>query len=235
MTPAEPVHYTIKQLPSSLRPRERLFAYGAGSLSNAELVAILLRTGSPAENAVELAQGLLAEFRSLGGLARAAVPELTKTNGVGPVKVAQILAALELGKRLQLEAPEERPQVRSPADAANLLIPVLSLLEQEELHIMLLDSKNHVLGTKQVCKGALNVTHVETGTLFRHAIRSNAAAVIVAHNHPSGDPTPSPDDVAITRQIVEAGKLLDVDVLDHLVVGGQRFISLKERGLGFCQ
>jgi DNA repair protein RadC len=226
-------HYTIKDLPSSERPRERLLKYGASTLSNADLLAILLRSGSRGENVIDLAFRLLTEFRSLAGLSRADEAELTAAKGVGPTKVTQIKAALELGKRLQVEAPEERPQVRSPADAAHLMMPVMNDLEQEELHVLLLDTKNRVLAKQQVSKGALNVTHVEVSQLFRDAIRRNSASLIVVHNHPSGDPTPSPEDVAVTRQIVEAGKLLDIEVLDHLVVGGQRFVSLKERGLGF--
>jgi DNA repair protein RadC len=227
-------HYTIKELPSSERPRERLLKHGAAALSASELLAIVLRTGTVDENVLELASRILKEFKSLGGLARAESAELTATKGVGEAKVAEIKAAFELGKRLQVEAPEERPQIRSPADAANLMIPVMSLLEQEELHVLLLDTKNRVLATDPVARGSLNVTHVQVAGLFKRAIRlGNCAALILVHNHPSGDPTPSPDDVAVTKQIVEAGKLLEIEVLDHLVIGGQRFVSLKERGLGF--
>jgi DNA repair protein RadC len=227
-------HYTIKELPSSERPRERLLQYGANNLSTSELLAIVLRSGAQGENVLHLAQRLLAEFGNLGGLARADPAELTTARGIGDAKVAEIKAALELGKRLQLEAPEERSQVRSPADAAHLLMPVMSLLEQEELYVLLLDTKNRVLATDPVAKGSLNVTHVQVAGLFKKAIRNGqCAAIILAHNHPSGDPTPSPDDVAVTKQIVEAGKVLDIDVLDHLIIAGGRFISLKERGLGF--
>lgn len=228
-------HYTIKELPSSERPRERLLHYGANALSNAELLAIVLRTGSAQENVINLAQRLLKDFRNLGGLSKADTTELTRAHGVGPVKVAEIKAALELGKRLLVEAPDERAQVRSPADAANLMIPMMSLLEQEELYVLLLDTKNRVLATEQVYKGSLNTTHIQVGELFKKAVRHGGCnSIIVVHNHPSGDPTPSPEDVAVTKQIVEAGKLLDIDVLDHLVVGGQGFVSLKERGLGFA-
>jgi DNA repair protein RadC len=228
-------HYTIKQLPISERPRERLLNHGPNALSNAELLAILLRTGSTRENSLGLAQRLLTDYQSLGGLAKADTSELTRATGVGPAKVTQIKAALELGKRLLLEAPEERPQVRSPADVANLMIPVMSLLEQEELYVLLLDTKNRVLATEQVYKGTLNATHIQVNELFKKAVRQGGCnSIIVVHNHPSGDPSPSPEDVAVTKQIVEAGKLLDIDVLDHLVVGGQRFVSLKERGLGFA-
>jgi len=227
-------HYTIKELPSSERPRERLLKYGAQNLSTSELLAIVLRTGTQGENVLHLAERLIAGYHGLGGLARADAGELTEAKGVGDAKVAEIKAALELGKRLQVEAPEERAQIRSPADAAHLLIPTMSVLEQEELHVLLLDTKNRVLATEVVARGSLNVTHVEIAGLFRKAIRQGqCAAIILVHNHPSADPTPSPDDVAVTKQAVEAGKLLDIEVLDHLVIGGQRFISLKERGLGF--
>jgi DNA repair protein RadC len=226
-------HPTIKELPSSERPRERLLHYGASALSSAELLAIVFRIGTRDENVVRMAERLLAGFGGLPGLARANPAELTRERGIGPAKAAQLKAALELGKRLLLASPEERPQVRSPADAANLVMLEMGLLEQEELRIMLLDTKNRVLDTHTVYRGSLNTSLIRVGELFREAIRANCASLIVVHNHPSGDPTPSPEDISVTKQIVEAGKLLDVDVLDHLIVGRQRFVSLKERGLGF--
>ena len=224
---------TIKELPPNERPRERLLHHGVNALSSAELLAIILRTGVQDENVVRVAQRLLAGFGNLAGLAQANMDELMSKKGLGPAKVAQLKAALELGRRMLVESPEERPQVRSPADAANLVMSEMGLLEQEHLRIMLLDTKNRVLGTPEVYVGSLNTSVIRVGELFREAIRANCASLIVVHNHPSGDPTPSPEDVAVTRQIVEAGKLLDVDVLDHLVIGQQRFVSLKERGLGF--
>jgi DNA repair protein RadC len=224
---------TIKELPSSERPRERLLHYGAGALSNAELLAIILRTGTQEENAVRLAQRLVSVYGSLAGLVQANTSELASQKGLGPAKVAQVKAALELGRRMLVESPEERPQVRSPADAANLVMSEMSFLEQEHLRVMLLDTKNRVVDTPEVYVGSLNTSLIRVGELFREAIRSNCAGLIVLHNHPSGDPTPSPEDVAVTRQIVEAGKLLDIEVLDHLIIGRQRFVSLKERGLGF--
>ena len=224
---------TIKELPSSERPRERLLHYGASALSSAELLAIILRTGLQDENVVRMAQRLLATFGNLAGLARVNAAELQREKGLGPAKVAQLQAALELGRRMLLQSPEERPQVRSPADAANLVMSEMGLLEQEQLRVMLLDTKNRVLDTPIIYVGSLNTSLIRVGELFRAAIRANCASLIVLHNHPSGDPTPSPEDVAVTRQIVEAGKLLDIDVLDHLIIGQQRFVSLKERGLGF--
>jgi DNA repair protein RadC len=197
------------------------------------LLAILLRTGTRSESVINLGSRLLAQFGGLAGIARASFADLCEVRGLGLAKAAQIKAALELGKRLMVASPEERPQVKSPADVANLLMMEMGFLEQEHLRVVLLDTKNHVLGMPTIYVGSLNTSVMRVGELFREAVRSNCAAVIVVHNHPSGDPTPSPEDVSITRQIVEAGKLLDVEVLDHLIIGQQRYVSLKERGLGF--
>jgi DNA repair protein RadC len=223
----------IRDMPESERPRERLERYGAGALSTAELLAILLRVGTPGENVVNLATRLLSRHRGLGGLARASSGELQEIKGIGAAKVTQIKAAFELGRRLLVESPEERPQIRSPADAANLVMIEMSLLEQEHLRLLLLDTKNRVLEMPTVYIGNLNTSVIRVGELFRHALRANSAGMIVVHNHPSGDPAPSPDDVRVTERIVEAGELMGVDVLDHLIIGGQRFVSLKERRLGF--
>jgi DNA repair protein RadC len=224
---------TIKELPTSERPRERLLEYGVGALSTAELLAIILRTGTRDENVILLSHRILARFGSLAGMVQASTAEMISEHGLGPAKVAQLKAALELGRRMLVESPEERSQIRSPADAANLVMTEMGLLEQEQLRVILLDTKNRVLSTPTIYVGSLNTSLIRVGELFREAIRRNCASLIVLHNHPSGDPTPSPEDVAVTRQIVEAGKLLDVDVLDHLIIGRQRFVSLKERGLGF--
>lgn len=226
-------HLTIKELPAGERPRERLIHVGAAALSTAELLAIILRVGVGGENVLTVAQRLLARFDGLGGLARAGVTELTAEHGIGEAKVAQLKAAFELGKRLLVTSPAERPQVRSPADAAQLLMAEMSLLEQEHLRLVLLDTKNYVLSIPTVYIGSLNTNLIRIGELFRYALKENCAALIVAHNHPSGDPTPSPEDVIVTRKIVESGQLLDVEVLDHLIIGQGRFVSLKERGLGF--
>jgi DNA repair protein RadC len=233
MTDTAEYRVTIKDLPSGDRPRERLLRYGPSALSNAELLAIILRTGTRNENVIQMAQRLLASFDGLSGLAQASTAELTVARGMGEAKVAELRAALELGRRLLVESPDERPAIRSPADAAHLVMSELCFKEQEHLGTMLLDTKNRVLAKPILYVGSLNTSVVRVGELFREAIRANSASVIVFHNHPSGDPTPSPEDVAVTRQIVEAGKLLDIEVLDHLIIGRQRFISLKERGLGF--
>jgi DNA repair protein RadC len=229
-----PATYRIADLDVADRPRERLKRLGAQSLTNAELIAILLRVGVPGENAVQVGQRLLNRFGGLAGLHRADVDLLCAEHGIGPAKSAEIKAAIELGNRLRLEAPEERPAIHSPADAAALVQYEMSALEQEEMRVILLDTRNRVLSIAAVYRGSVNSSQVRVGELFRAAIRQNAPALIVLHNHPSGDPTPSPDDVAVTRAIVQAGKLLDIDVLDHLVIGQGRFVSLKERGLGFA-
>jgi DNA repair protein RadC len=220
-------------MPTGERPRERLQHYGPEALSTAELMAILLRTGSPGENVLALATHLLVQFGGLGGLVKASFSELSAVKGVGQAKAAQLKAGLEIGRRLLIAAPDERPQITSPADAANLLMLEMGHLEQEHLRVLLLDTKNRVLASPTVYKGNVNTSVVRIAELFREAIRHNSTGLILAHNHPSGDPTPSPEDVRITRQIVESGKLLDIDVLDHLIIGQGRYISLKERGLGF--
>ena len=231
-TISKPV-YRIMDLHESDRPRERLASLGPQALSNAELIAILLRVGVRGESAVTVGQRLLNKFGGLSGLHRAPFAELKKEHGLKDAKAAQIKAAIELGRRLTLESPEERPTINSPADAAALVQYEMSALEQEHLRVMLLDRRNRVLETVEVYKGSVNSSQVRVGEIFKEAIRKNASAVIVIHNHPSGDPTPSPDDVAVTRAIVQAGKLLDMEVLDHLVIGQGKWVSLKERGLGF--
>lgn len=225
--------YRITDLPEEERPRERLARLGPQSLSNAELLAILLRVGVKGENAVQVGQRLLQDFGGLTGLHRADFQDVVAKHGLGPAKAAQIKAAIELGNRLRLEAPDERPAVHSPADAAALVQYEMSALEQEEMRVILLDTRNRVLGIKQVYKGSTNSSQVRVNELFKDAIRASAVSIVIIHNHPSGDPTPSPDDVAVTRVIVQAGKLLDIEVIDHLVIGRGRFVSLKDRGLGF--
>ena len=228
-----PPTYRILDLQEADRPRERLAALGAQALSNAELIAILLRVGVKGESAVAVGQRLLNTFNGLTGLHRAPFAELMEQHGLGEAKASQIKAAIELGRRLPLECPEERAAISSPADAAALVQYEMSALEQEHLRVILLDRRNRVMQTTEVYKGSVNSSQIRVGEVFKEAIRKNASALIVIHNHPSGDPTPSPDDVAVTRAIVQAGKLLDVEVLDHLVIGHGRWVSLKERGLGF--
>lgn len=223
----------IRDLPSGERPRERLRERGPGSLSNAELLAILLRVGTTSENVVRLSERLLAKFGGLSGLARASFTELCSQHGVGVAKASQIKAALEVASRLLAEQLKERKVVRSPLDVVNILKLEMGSLEQEHLRVVLLDTKNQVLGMPEIYKGSLNTSLVRIGEVFREAVRFNSAALVVVHNHPSGDPTPSPEDIKLTEMIVEAGRLLDIEVLDHLVIVQHDFVSLRERGIGF--
>ncbi|MGQ9683701.1 MAG: RadC family protein [Anaerolineae bacterium] len=224
---------TIKELPAGERPRERLQQYGPGALSSAELLAIVLRTGVGGQSVLAMASTLLARRGGLPGLARASIQELCEEKGLGTAKACQIKAALELGRRMLIASPDDRPQVHSPTDAANLVLLEMAFLAQEHLRVILLDTKNAVIAMPTVYVGNVNKALVRTAEVFREAIRQNAPQLIVLHNHPSGDPTPSPEDVHLTEHLVAAGKTLDIDVLDHLVIGNQRYVSLKERRLGF--
>ena len=215
------------------RPRERFLQVGASGMSQRELLAILLRHGPPGDGVMVLADRLLREFGGLAGLARASLQELQRVRGMGQVKAIEIKAALELGKRMIYSTPDQRPQIKTPADAAQLLMLEMGLLEQEEVRTLHLDTRNRVVSMSMVYRGSLNAASMRIGELFKEAIRNNCASIIVAHNHPSGDPTPSAEDVRATRSMVEAGKLLDIEVLDHLVIAHNSYVSLKERGLGF--
>lgn len=223
----------MHDLPPSERPRERLRTAGPGALSHAELLAIILRTGQAGESALSLAQRLLATFGGLGGLANASFAELERVKGLGMAKAAQVHAALELGKRLLSLPPEERPAIRGPEDVASLLMADMALLPQESLRVVLLNTRNQVLGIQEIYKGNVHTAVVRTAEVFREAVRQTCPSLIVVHNHPSGDPSPSPDDVEITRRLVDAGHLLDIEVLDHIVIGKGRWVSLKAKRLGF--
>ena len=214
------------------QPQYRLEHLGEGALSLRELLAVVIGSGHSDDSILELTR-LLGELGGLPGIASASISELTTYDGIGKAKATRIKAALELGRRLVTTPLEKRGKIQSPADAANLLLPDMMFLEQEHLVVVLLNTRSEILDTKTIYKGSLNTAVVRIGEVFKDAIRQNAAALIVAHNHPSGDPAPSPEDVRVTREIVNAGKLLSIDVLDHLVIGHNRYTSLKERRLGF--
>jgi len=223
----------IRELPAYERPRERLKESGPASLSNSELLAIILRTGTASENVLGLAARVLTRFGGLSGLARASFGELCAERGVGQAKAAQLKAALELGRRLVSTHPEERAVVRSPQDVANLLMAEMGFLDQEQLRVVLLNTKNQVISMPEIYRGSVSTSLIRTSEVFREAVRENCPAIIVVHNHPSGDPNPSSEDIEVTERIVETGKVLDIEVLDHLIIGQQRYVSLKERGVGF--
>jgi DNA repair protein RadC len=225
--------HRITDLDAGERPRERLAHIGANALSNSELIAILIRTGIEGLNAVQLSQQLLLETGGLEGLHRMSFHELCTQEGIGPAKASQIKAAIEHGRRLSIAETGDQASISSPDDVASILQYEMGALEQEHLRVILLDTRNRVMRIAQVYHGSLNASLIRVGEIFKHAVRENAASVIIAHNHPSGDPAPSPEDVAVTRVLVEAGKLLDIEVLDHVIIGRGAYTSMKSRQLGF--
>jgi DNA repair protein RadC len=221
-------------MPKGERPRERLRDLGPGALSTSELIAILLRTGMEGQNVLSLASGLLSRHGGLGGLARASYGELAGVKGMGDAKACQLLAGFELGRRLVSLHPEDRAVIRSPQDVFNLLGPEMAALDQEHLRVLSLNTKNQVRGVHPVYVGNVNTSIVRVSELLRPAVRENCPSIIVVHNHPSGDPAPSAEDVLITRKVRGGAELLDIEVLDHVVIGGNGFVSMKEKGLGFA-
>ncbi len=223
----------IREIPVDERPRERLALRGVAGLSSAELIALLWGSGSRGRSAVDLASEALARHDGLTGLARATDAELETLPGVGAAKAAQLTAAFELGRRLLADWPSARWTIRSPRDVADRLILQMGRLEREELRVVLLNTKNVVLRVATVYQGNVSSALVRVGELFRDAVRLNATGLILVHNHPSGDPAPSPDDLHLTAEAQAAGRLLDIEVLDHLVIGHDAWVSLRDRGVAF--
>jgi len=224
---------SIRELPSTERPRERLERRGAAGLSAPELIGLVWGSGTRQASAMTMAEEALVRLDGLSGLALAGPAELRSLPGVGPVRAAQLAAAFELGRRAIVDWPVGRWSIRAPRDLAERLLPEMGRLEREELRVVLLSSKNTVLSVERVYQGNVSAALVRVGELFRDAVRRHAAGIIVVHNHPSGDPTPSPEDLHLTAEMVAAGRLLDVPVLDHLVIGHDAFISLRDRGITF--
>ena len=225
---------TIKELPSEERPREKLVAHGPAALSNAELLAILVNTGSQGEPVTALCQRILHESGGgLRGLMKRDIDALREIRGVGPAKAVTVLAAVELGRRIAQLTPEERQQVRTPEDLATIFEPRLMALDHEQLWVAVLDTKHRLERLVPVYQGSVNSAQVRTAEIFKEAIRANAPTIALAHNHPSGDPTPSSDDIALTTDLERAAQILDIEVLDHLVIGDGRWLSLRRLGLGF--
>jgi DNA repair protein RadC len=220
-------------LPQSERPRERLAVHGAAALSAAELIGVLWGSGSHGKTAVDAATDALRRHEGLVGLARATDVELEAVPGVGPVRSAQLSAAFELGRRLVADWPPGRWVVRAPRDVGERLVPQMGYLEREELRVVLLNTGNTVLRLVTVYQGNVSSSLVRVAELFRDAVRLNATGLILVHNHPSGDPTPSPDDLRLTAETLAAGRLLDIQLLDHLIVAGDGFVSLRDRGVAF--
>lgn len=229
--------YLIREMPEGDRPRERLKERGAAALSDAELIAILLRTGVKGQSAVQVAQEILREFKTLEEVARAPLEILAKIKGVGPTKAIQLKAAFELARRLSQSSRNKQAVISSPEDAAAIVREDMRTLDREEFGVLLLNTKNGLIRKCPVSRGSLNASIVEPREVFKDAIAASAASMILVHNHPSGDPTPSSEDISITKRLVRAGELLNISVLDHIILGHRTtgkntdFVSLKELGL----
>ncbi len=223
--------YTIKDLPNDLRPRERLIKHGGEALSTSELLAIILRTGTRGHNVLDLSNLLLSRYKGdLISLFSAGVVELSSIEGIKTAKATQIKACFELGKRLAAFRGEARPVIVKPEDAADLLMD-MRYLDREELRCLLLNKKNELMEKETLSIGGLDATLSKPRDVFRSALAHNSASIVLAHNHPSGDPKPSPADIQYTEQVLEAGRILGIPLLDHIVIGDGRFFSMKREGL----
>lgn len=223
----------IRDMPTDERPRERLRMRGPESLNNAELIAILLRTGVAGENVVSVAQRLLTRFEGLRGLGKVGYGELASERAMGGAKAAQLIAAIELGKRVMQASPGERRVIRAAEDVHAMLFGEMALLEQEHVRVILLTTRNEVVSVRDVYKGNISSAVVRPGDVFRDAVREGCPNIVITHNHPSGDPSPSAEDAALTKLLVEAGKMLGVEVLDHVIIARRGFVSLRDRKMGF--
>ncbi|WP_080844628.1 RadC family protein [Cytobacillus gottheilii] len=220
----------IKDFPESERPRERFVQKGPESLSTHELIAILLRTGTKDESVLQLSNRLIKHFEGLRLLKDATLDEITSIKGIGTAKAIQVLAAVEIGRRISNLTYEERYSIRSPEDGANYVMHDMRFLSQEHFVCLYLNTKNQVLSKQTVFIGSLNASIVHPREVFKEALKRSAASVICVHNHPSGDPTPSREDIEVTKRLGECGKIIGIEVLDHLIIGENKFVSLKEKG-----
>lgn len=222
--------YTIKQLPPNERPRERLLVHGAEALTDTELVALVLATGSKAESALDLARRLLVRF-PLDELIQVQAEELLSLSGVGAAKAARLKAAVELAKRINAVSVWDKPVIEGPRKAAELVMEDLRHRKREHFRVLLLDTKNRLIKQRDVHIGTANSSLVHPREVFREAVRSSAVSCILVHNHPSGDPTPSHEDITITQRLVQAGEIVGIDVLDHIIIGDRKFLSFKQKGI----
>ncbi|MDN7240358.1 DNA repair protein RadC [Planococcus sp. N028] len=212
------------------RPRERLVNQGPNSLSNQELIAILLRTGTKQESVLFLANRVLTYFEQIQQMKDATIEEMTSIKGIGQAKAVQLLAAVELGRRLSSKQTDVKYTIRSPKDAASYLMADMTSLKQEHFVVLFLNIKNQVMHRQTIFVGSLNASIVHPREIFREAVRRSAASIVCAHNHPSGNPAPSPEDIDVTKRLMEAGSIIGIELLDHVIIGDHQFTSLKEKG-----
>ena len=220
----------MREVHSADRPRERLISQGATSLSNQELIAILLRTGTKQESVLHLANRVLLSFEQIHHLKDATIEEITAIKGIGQAKAVQILASVELGRRLSSKQTDTKYTIRSPKDAANYLMADMTSLKQEHFVVLFLNIKNQVMHKQTIFVGSLNASIVHPREIFREAVRRSSASIVCAHNHPSGNPAPSPEDIAVTKRLLEAGSIIGIELLDHIIIGDYQFISSNEKG-----
>ncbi len=220
----------LKDFPQDERPRERLIQNGPASLSNHELIALLLRTGTKNESVLQLSNRLLNKFDGLRLLKDASLTEITEVNGIGAAKAVQVLAAVEIGRRISNLVFEERYAIRSPEDAANYVMNDMRFLSQEHFVCLYLNTKNQILSKQTIFIGSLNASIVHPREVYKEAFRQSAASIICLHNHPSGDPAPSREDIDVTKRLAECGKIIGIEILDHIIIGEKKFVSLKEKG-----
>lgn len=221
---------TLSNVPVTEMPRERMISQGLDALSNVELIAILLRTGSSGESVMNLAHRVLGYTGGIRQFLDISLEELTQVKGIGTAKAVQLLAGIELGRRIARTTPEERWIIRSPEDVSKLMMEELRHLTQERFVCLFLNTKNQVLAQHTVFIGSLNSSVVHPREVFKEAIRRSSASIICLHNHPSGDPTPSKEDIEVTKRLIQVGQIIGIDVLDHVIIGDGRFYSLKEKG-----
>ena len=222
----------VVDIPKEERPIEKLLVNGPEVLSNAELLAVILRTGTKGENVISLSTRILSEFDGLNGLLEVGISEITSIKGIKNIKASQILAMVELFKRFNtLKLTRTNQRISSPNDIGRLLINEMMNLKQEVLKLIMLDTKNNIIGIKDVFKGSLNTSIVHPREVFKEALKKSSSSIIICHNHPSGDPTPSKEDINITVRLKECGRIMGIDLLDHIIIGKEKFISLKEKGI----
>ncbi|MDO5039299.1 DNA repair protein RadC [Clostridium sp.] len=222
----------ILDMPENERPKEKLLRYGAESLSNPELLAIILRTGTKGENVLSLSQRIISEFNGLNGILNASIKEMTEIKGVKESKASQMIAIAELFKRFNTyKSFNEFKRVTSPNDVASMLYGEMGTFNQEVLKLIILNTKNEIIKIKDVFKGSLNSSLIHPREIFNEAIRNSAASIIICHNHPSGDPTPSDEDIKVTIRLKECGEIIGIKLIDHVVIGRNIYVSLKEKGI----
>ena len=230
--------YTIKEMPEEERPQEKLLKFGPNYLSNAELLALIIRTGSKSgDSAIDTANKVLRSLKSendrngLNSLKNAKFANLMQVEGIGEAKAAMIIAAVQLGMRLSVSSYDSKIRVTSPSVAANYVLSDMSILEEEHFRIMTLNTKKEINYVREISKGTINMTLVHAREVFRAAISDNAHTIILLHNHPTGDPKPSKEDIDLTNTLVEASKIIGIDILDHIIIGDNKYFSFLEEGL----